>query len=264
MGIFYQVVTVDTYEDASPPGSGYGHVGGRPEQDPDQDDHRRRSDASAPLGAAHRYPQRRPQPHRGRFRYRLAYRHRAYRHRAAQGRRRRGAVLRGLRGGGVRERQPVGQPDAADDRHRPARHHRPLSQRFHAGDQRQGHRGGAPARQDRRADGDRGRPRHRRQPAAAARLLRPGRALHDAHALQHQRLGGFLRRHRRPQGQASQRPDRFRQAGGSRDESPGHDGGHLARRRQDLLGRAGGQQGADLRVAFVVPGADQTRAQHDR
>ena len=33
---------------------------------------------------------------------------------------------------------------------------------------------------------------------AAARLLRPGRPLYDADALQHQQLGGFLGRHRRP------------------------------------------------------------------
>jgi hypothetical protein len=31
MGIFYQVVTVDTYEDAPPPGSGYGNVRRRSE-----------------------------------------------------------------------------------------------------------------------------------------------------------------------------------------------------------------------------------------
>jgi membrane dipeptidase len=43
-----------------------------------------------------------------------------------------------------------------------------------------------------------------------------------------------------------------------------HDGGHLARFRQDFLGRAGGQQSADLRVAFFLPRHNARAAQHDR
>ncbi len=63
---------------------------------------------------------------------------------------------------------------------------------------------------------------------------------------------------------ASQRPHGFRQGCGSGDEPARHDGGYFTRRRQDLLGRARSEQGADLRVAFVVPRAGRRAAQHDR
>ena len=96
------------------------------------------------------------------------------------------------------------------------------------------------------------------------RLLRPGRPLHDADPHQHQQLGRFLRRHHAHGRQASQRPHSLRQGRGARDEPAGHDGGHLACLRQDLLGRAGGEQGADLRLAFRCPGAGERAAQYDR
>ena len=115
-----------------------------------------------------------------------------------------------------------------------------------------------PRGQDRGADGDRGRARDRGQPAPAARLLRAGDSLHDADACQHQQLGGFIGRHRRRESGAPQRPHRFRKASGARDEPAGHDGGHFACRRQDFLGRAGGEHGAHVRVAFVLPRAVPT------
>ena len=44
----------------------------------------------------------------------------------------------------------------------------------------------------------------------------------------------------------------------------GDDGGHLARRGQDLLRRAGDHDGAGDRVALVVPRDREPSAQHDR
>ena len=58
------------------------------------------------------------------------------------------------------------------------------------------------------------------------------RPLSHADALQEQQLGRFV--HRQAE---AQRPDRLRQGGRARAEPPGRDGGHLARRRQDLRRR---------------------------
>ena len=55
-----------------------------------------------------------------------------------------------------------------------------------------------------------------------------------------------------------------RQGRRPRDEPARDDGRHLARRRQDLLRRAGAHQGAGDRVALVVPRDRQSPAQHDR
>ena len=55
-----------------------------------------------------------------------------------------------------------------------------------------------------------------------------------------------------------------RQGRRARDEPARHDGRHLARRRQDVLRRAGAHEGAGDRVALVVPRDRQPSAQHDR
>ena len=64
----------------------------------------------------------------------------------------------------------------------------------------------------------------------AARLRAARRPLPDADPFQEQRLGRLL--HRQAE---AQRPDRLRQGRRARVEPPGRDGGHLARRGQDLL-----------------------------
>ena len=119
------------------------------------------------------------------------------------------------------------------------------------------HRGGRATRrgraQDRGADGDGGRPHDRRRHAAAAPLRRARRALHDADAFQEQQLGRLLDRQA-----GAQRPDRVRQGRRARDEPPGDDGRHLARRGQDLLRRARPHQGAGHRVALVEPRRSRT------
>ena len=222
-----------------------------------------RGPANPPLDAPDRHPQRHHQPHGGRLRHRQEQARRPHQHHVAQRRRRGRAVLRGVRGVELRERQPFGQPDAADDRHGAARHRGAISERFRAGGHGRRYRAHPQAGQDRRADGDRGRPCHRGQSAPAARLLRSRHPLHDADAHQYQQLGGFVGRRGQGRRGASQRADAVRQAGGARDEPAGDDGRHFARRRQDFLGRAGGEHGADLRVAFVVPGAVQRAAQYD-
>ena len=76
---------------------------------------------------------------------------------------------------------------------------------------------------------------------------RARRPLPDAVAQRQHQLGRFVRRQA-----GAQRPDRVRQGRRPRAEPPRRDGRHLARRRQDVLGRARDQQGAADRVAFVV------------
>ena len=79
-------------------------------------------------------------------------------------------------------------------------------------------------RKDRIADRGRGRTLDRQFPRDASYALCAGRALHDAHPQQQHPLG------RRGQRQArTQRPDRVRRDGRSRDELAGHAGGSLAR-----------------------------------
>ena len=95
--------------------------------------------------------------------------------------------------------------------------------------------------------------------AVLAHLLGVGRPLPHADAHQQHAVGRYV-------GQAgrAQRADRFRAAGGAGDEPAGHDGGHFARLRQDVLRRAGGLGGAGDRVAFFLPRAGQCAAQYDR
>ena len=81
------------------------------------------------------------------------------------------------------------------------------------------------------------RPRHRELARRAARLLRPGRALHDAHAQRHARLG--RRRHRQ---RAARRAHAVRRGSRARDEPPRHARRPLAR----------------------VAGHDERRARRDR
>ena len=113
--------------------------------------------------------------------------------------------------------------------------------------------------QDRRADGDGGRPHDQRRSGAAAEVRRARRPLPDADAFQEQQLGRLVHRQA-----GAQRPDAVRQGRRPRAEQARDDGGHLARRRQDVLRRAGADQGAGDRVAFVVPRDRQPPAQHDR
>ena len=82
----------------------------------------------------------------------------------------------------------------------------------------------------------------------AAQVRGARRPLPDADALQEQQLGRLVHRQA-----GAQRPHAVRQGRRPRAEPAGHDGRHLARRRQDVLRRARDQQGAGDRVAFVVP-----------
>ena len=107
---------------------------------------------------------------------------------------------------------------------------------------------GQAARADRLAPRDRGRPRHRGIARRAPRLLRPRRAVHDAHPQRHPRLGGLLQR--RP---APRRAHRLREGGRARDEPARHAGRprpHLARGHGRM--RSTSPSAADL-LPLVLP-----------
>ena len=89
------------------------------------------------------------------------------------------------------------------------------------------------------------RPRHRELARRAARLLPARRALHDAHALQHHRLGrlGDGRR-------AARRPHEVRRGGRAGDEPARHAGGHLARVGRHDERRARHRRGAGHLLAL--------------
>ena len=105
-----------------------------------------------------------------------------------------------------------------------------------------GHPPGQEGRQDRDPDRDRGRPRHRGLARRALLVLPAGRALHDADAHQHERLGRLLGQllplGLRPEDvRRPRRADRLRPRGRARDE-PARD----ARRRLARLGEDDGRR----------------------
>ncbi len=134
--------------------------------------------------------------------------------RARRGRR---PVLVGVHpGGDARARR--GADHARADRHRAA-DGRALPGRLRDGLHRRRRAPHPQGRQDRLADRHRGRPPDRQLAGGAARDVRAGRALHDAHARAEHRLGRLG--HRRA---CTPRADRLRQRGGARDEPAGHAG----------------------------------------
>jgi hypothetical protein len=68
----------------------------------------------------------------------------------------------------------------------------------------------------------------------------------------------------RPPTSPAQRVDRLRQRRRPRDEPAGHDGRHLACRRQDVRRRHQPHDGARHRLTLIVPRHCQPPAQHDR
>ena len=114
-----------------------------------------------------------------------------------------------------------------------------------------GHRACPSRAQACRAHGHRRRPLHRGFHPPPAGLLPTRRPLHDAHLVQLQRLGRFLRRRGRSEREAHPgRPVGLRQRRRLRDEPPRHDGRHLPRLRQDLLSRRHYLARARLRLAL--------------
>ena len=111
----------------------------------------------------------------------------------------------------------------------------------------------------RRADGDGRRAHDRRQPRRPARLPAARRPLPHALAQREHELERFLGRHAE-----AQRPHRLRQGRRPRAEPPRHARRHLARVRQDVLGRDGDEQGAARRVALVAAIDLRPSPQHDR
>ena len=179
---------------------------------------------------------------------------RADRHPAPARRRRRRRVLVRVHAG--RGGRRLRAHAARADRHR-APADRALSRHVHAGVHRGRHPRGQGGRQDRRHAGRGGRSRDRGFPRRAAHVLRPRRALHDAHAQQPHRLGrfrdGFIA--------GPRRPHRVRRAGRARDEPRrdahrplAHGAGHHARRDSRV-------EGAGDLLAFLGTGAVRHPAQ---
>ena len=157
------------------------------------------------------------------LRPRCAHRGR-HRHRAAARGRRGRPVLVGVRPERARcRRARVLAYPARADRHCAA-HHRALPARPRARAHRRRHRTRERGGPHRLAARHGRRPRDRQLARRPARLLAARRALHDAHALQHGRLGRFGNGRR-----AERRPLEVRRGSGAGDEPARDAGGHLPR-----------------------------------
>ena len=151
-----------------------------------------------------------------------------------------------------------GEAFADPDRPRP-QPRREAPERDRAGDDGGRGAGGAQGGEVRGADGDGRRSHDRRQPRSPARLSTSRRPLPDAVAQRQHQLERFVRRYAE-----AQRPHRLRQGRRPRAEPARDVGGHLARLGQDILGRAGDEQGAAGRIALVAAVDLRPPAQHDR
>ena len=169
--------------------------------------------------------------------------------------------------GELAEKPTVARRRRAPSRRRSHRRHVPAGRAPSRGAAPRHDRRRHPARQargqDRRADGRRGRSRDRELALRAPHALSARLPLHDAHALEHERvgrLGGI----QRPARRASSRPLAVRRRGGARDAAHRDARRHLARLRRDVLVGDEDREGARHRVALVVTGRRRSSSQHER